>query len=229
MKLTLFFFCLLIISCSNNEKKQNTNVQTEVASEKIIMNNEQVTNTELTYRETQDSLRTLILNSKPSKSIKSSILQELYIRGIVSQVNDKINFKIPFNLHGLDCGAPDCYSTDISFNIPTNNPVQFPEKINFNLSEHGCVDEEISINGIFELVEQSTEFVNYYSKELKSNFIIKEGMGLYYYPHQQTNSVKVERIDEMFESYEFEKENVIAPYRSTIMQIYEYQRYVKNE
>jgi hypothetical protein len=41
MKLTLFFFCLLIISCSTNEKKQNTNVQTEVASEKIIMNNEQ--------------------------------------------------------------------------------------------------------------------------------------------------------------------------------------------
>ena len=81
MKITLLFFSLLILSCSN----------TKVVSEKIITNNKKGIKTELTFEETQDSLRTLLLNSKPNENLKSSILQELYIRGLVNQKNDKLS------------------------------------------------------------------------------------------------------------------------------------------
>jgi len=181
------------------------------------------------FSETQDSLRTLLLNSKSNESIKTSILQELYIRDLVNQVNDDIIFNLPFDLHGLDCGAPDCYSTDISFKIPASNSILFPEKINFALYEHGCGERNISVNGIFELVEQSVEYVNYYSKELKSNLIIKAGTELYYYPHEKPSSVKAETIDYMFNTYEFEKENVIVPYRSSIMMSNEYEYFLRNK
>tara|TARA_R110000850_G_scaffold277151_1_gene424813 strand:+ start:6858 stop:7526 length:669 start_codon:yes stop_codon:yes gene_type:complete len=191
--------------------------------------NKHAVNNELTFTETQDSLRTLLLKSKPNENLKGSILQELYIRGLVNQVDDKISFELPFNLHGLDCLAPDCYTTFISFDIPAREPVAFPETINFSLSEYGCVEEEISINGVFERVEESPEYVNYFSKELKSNLIIKKDTGLYYYPHQNPYSVSVETVDKMFENYAFEKEDVIVPYRSNVMLISEYQHFIENE
>ncbi|MGY5351113.1 hypothetical protein ACXGQW_00830 [Wenyingzhuangia sp. IMCC45533] len=232
MRLTLFFFSLLIISCSIKEKKEKINVQTEVVSEKIITENEKVINTELTFEETQDSLRILILNSKPNKNLKSnSVLQELYIRGLVNQINDNIKFELPFNLHSFDCGAPDCYSTDIIFEIITKDSIEFPKTINFKLLEHGCgVEREISENGIFELVEQSAKYVNYYSKKQKSNLVILgEKRGLYYFPDTKPDLIKVDLIGKFFDEYNDEDPNAIVPYQSTIMKTNEYENFIKNE
>jgi hypothetical protein len=231
MKIPFFFFSLLILSCSNNENKEVITEQTEVVSEKIITKNEKIIKEELTFEETQDSLRTLLLNSKPNENLKSSILQELYIRRLVNQINDKITFEIPFNLHGFDCGAPDCYSTDITFEIIAKEPIQFPKTINFKLSEHGCgIENEISKNGIFELVEQSPKYVNYYSKKQQSNLVILgEKRELYYFPDTKPNSIKVELIDKIFDEYNEEDENAIVPYQSTIMTTNEYENFIENE
>ena len=174
------------------------------------------TKSHLTFEETQDSLLKVLIKSKPNKNLKASILRELYIRGIVNQEGDKISFDLPFNLHGLDCGAPDCYSTEISFKIEYTEPVEFPEIIKFDLFEHGCIDNEIRISGKFKLSEKSTEFVNYFSKDLKSNLIIKRNGRLYYFPHDETSSVRVQTIDKKFESYEFEDADFV-PYQSTVM------------
>ncbi len=194
-----------------------------ISEEKIIINPRQ------DFEETQDSLRKTLIKSKPNENLKSSILQELYIRGLVNQVNDKITFNLPFDLHGLDCGAPDCYSTDISFEITSNEPVQFPKTININLFEHGCVDQEISTKGVFNLVEESSEYINYFSKKFKSNLIIKKNGQIYYYPHGKTNTISVKTLDKMFENYEFEKENVIVPYQSTTMEKNEYQNFIEGK
>lgn len=213
----LFF---IVINCIAQDREQTALKNGE---------NKKTVTKELTFEETQDSLRTMLLNSKPNENLKASILQELYIRGLVNQVDDKISFELPFNLHGLDCLAPDCYTTLISFGIPAREPVAFPETISFSLSEYGCVEEEISITGVFERVEESNEYVNYFSKELMSNMIIKRGTELYYYPHQNPYSVSVETIDTMFENYAFEKDGVIVPYLSNVMLISEYQHFIENE
>ena len=231
MKIPFLFICLLIISCSSNVNKEGISEQTEVVSEKNITKNDKITKEELTFEETQDSLRTLLLNSKPNKNLKSSILQELYIRGLVNQINDKIIFEIPFNLHGFDCEAPDCYSTDITFEIIAKEPIEFPKTINFKLSEYGCgIENEISENGIFELVEQSPKYVNYYSKKQHSNLVILgEKSKLYYFPNTKPNSIKVELIDKIFDENNEEDENAILPYQSTIMTTNVYENFIENE
>ena len=230
MKIAFFFLILLIFSCSTNEKKKEINERPDVLQENLFTDNDNVTNTELTFEETQDSLRISLLNSKPNENLKSSILQELYIRGLVNQIDDKIKFELPFNLHGFDCGAPDCYSTDITFEITAKEPIEFPKKINFKLSEHGCgIENEISENGIFELVEQSPTYVNYYSKKQQSNLVILgEKRGLYYFPDTKPNSIKVKLIDKIFDEYNEEDENAIVPYQSTIMTTNEYENFILN-
>ncbi len=230
MKFACFFFSLLFLSCSNTEKKEVITEQTE-ESEKLIAKNENVIKAELTFEETQDSLRTVLLNSKPNENLKTSILQELYIRGLVNQNNDKIEFKLPFNLHGFDCGAPDCYSTDITFEITAKEPIEFPKTINFSLFEHGCeIEKEISEDGIFELVEQSPEFVNYYSKKQQSNLVIFiKKRKLYYFPDTKPNSIKAELIDKIFDDFNEKDENAIVPYQSTIMTTNEYENFIQNE
>ncbi|TDG35630.1 hypothetical protein EZJ43_13505 [Pedobacter changchengzhani] len=118
MKFTFFILSLIIISfCSCKENRKVGTTQTKVASKNNSTKIKKVSEKELTFEETQDSLRKLILNSKPNENLKSSILQELYIRGLVNEEHGKIKFDLPFNLHGFDCGAPDCYSTDLKFEI----------------------------------------------------------------------------------------------------------------
>jgi len=179
----------------------------------------------LTFEETQDSLREALSNTKPDKNIKSSILQELYIRGLVNKVNDKIKFNLPFNLHGFDCGTPDCYSTDITFEITAKEPIEFPKIINFKLREHGCdIETETSVSGVFELVERSPSFVNYYSNKHKSNLVILgKKRKLYYFTNVKPNSIKGSSITKILNEYNEEDANGIILYQSSMMNGNEYE------
>jgi hypothetical protein len=233
MKLMIFIFSLLFVSCSSNEKEKVYTKKANKDFEQTIENenqNKKLIKTELTFEDFQDSLRNVLLKSKTNEKLKSSILQELYIRGLVNQVDNLIIFKLPFDLHGFDCGAPDCYSTDITFNIPAKEPIEFPKIVDFHLREHGCVDKEISSDGKFELVELSPEYVNYYSITHKSNLIIIKNEGqLYYFPNTKPNTIKVSMIDMIFEKYDDDDPNSIVPYQSTKMTTYEYENFVENE
>lgn len=227
IKAVILFFSLMIFSCSSKEKRTEITEENKVHVNLSTDKTKEAVNTQLTFEETQDSLRNVLLKSKPNENLKSSLLQELYIRGLVNQEGNKIFFELPFNLHGLDCRAPDCYSTDISFEIPLTEPIEFPDKINFKLYEYGCVEQEKSINSVLELKEKSTEYINYYSEELKSNLIIKRNGELYYYPHLKTNSIGIETIEKIFENYEFDDDEIV-PYQSTVMTSNEYEYFIKN-
>lgn len=230
MKVLVVFFSLLVISCSSKQKKEGTPIQKEEPASEIIRYETKASTppvTEKSFEEVQDSLREVLLNAKPNENLKSSILQELYIRGLVVEKNDEILFNLPFDLHGAGCGAPDCYSTDISFSIPSNEPVEFPDRIAFKLFEHGCVEEEETKNSVFELKEESQNYVNYFSKEEKSNLIIMRNGDLYYYPHLKSNSIRIKTIDEMFENGEFDDAEIV-PYRSKVMTSNEYEYFMKN-
>ncbi len=227
MRVLVILFSLLLTACSSQEKKEDKVKLIEVPKTEIKIDTKEAnTIIEKSFEETQDSLRKVLLKSKLNKNLKSSLLQELYIRGLVAQENDEISFNLPFNLHGLDCGAPDCYSTDISFRIPSKEPIEFPDKIDFKLFEHGCVDEEETENSVFELKEKSQDYVNYFSEESKSNLIIKRNGDLYYYPHLKSNSISINTIDKMFENGKFEDAE-IAPYQSTVMTSNEYEHFIK--
>jgi len=225
MKKSILFFCLLLLACSSKEKEKETIEQVEVIP--IEKNYEtKATTIEMSFEELQDSLRKVLLNSKLNENLKSSLFQELYIRGLVVEENGEISFDLPFNLHGLDGGVPDCYSTDLSFKIPSNKPIEFPEKIDVKLHEYGCVDKEETIKSTFIQKEKSTEYLNYFSEDLQSNLVIKKNGELYYYPHLKSYSISVRAIDEMFENAEFDDAE-IAPYQSTVMTSNEYERFLE--
>ena len=231
MKHTFFILSLLIAACSSKEKKEDNHEHKEVITKKIITETNELKEEELTFAEIQDSLRIQLLNSKPNENLKSSILQELYIKGLVNQIKDKIRFDLPFNLHGFDCGAPDCYSTDILFEFTASYPIVFPKNIDFQLVEHGCgIEKNIKENGVFELVEQTLTYVNYYSKNQKSNLIIiGDKRELYYFSDTKPNSIKVDLIEKLFEEYDEEDPKFTEPYQSTTMRNNDYGDFIRKE
>ncbi|CAN0603471.1 unnamed protein product, partial [Ectocarpus sp. 12 AP-2014] len=119
----LIVFSILLFSCGSKTEQKQVADKTDIAVEQAIIlknNSVEITNP---YQKAQDSLRTLLLASKPNANLKSSVLEELYIRGFVDQVGNNIKFELPFNVHTTDCGAPDCFTTDISFEILAIDPI----------------------------------------------------------------------------------------------------------
>ena len=99
--------------------------------------------------------------------------------------------------------------------------MKFPQTLDFTLSETGCVDKEYTKKGTFELIKQSANFVNLYSKELKSNLIILKEDDInefvYYFPETKVNQIKVSMISEILEECMKDELNPNVPYRITSM------------
>ena len=231
MQFRLLFLSLLLFSCSAKEKDNKTSIRTEIVPEKATLKHQIKNRKEPSFQEAQDALRTLLLNAKPNENLKSSLLQELYLRGLVDQMDNKIKFKLPFDLHGFDCGAPDCYSTDLTFEINATEPIKFPKTIEVKLLEHGCgIDKARVRKGTFKRMERSSKYVNYYSEKIQSNLVILgEKRKLYYFPDTKPNAIKVDLIDKIFDDYNEEDENSIVPYQSTIMTTNEYENFISKE
>jgi hypothetical protein len=143
----------IFLSCKTNKKKVIANT----SDIKVTVSSDQ------NWDSNQDSLRNVLLARKENETIKTSFLQELYIRNVVALENDSLVFNIPFDLHGPDCGAPDCYSTDIQFSIGFNNKVSFPKTILITEHENGCIDTPITISALFKLIEATENHVIYHS------------------------------------------------------------------
>lgn len=204
----LFSICFILISCSSSDKMEQKEKEVE---------DRNLSTLNLQFETKQDSLRNLLLNLKPNQYLKSSILKELYIKGLIDQVGDKIKFHLPFDLHSFDCGAPDCYSTDITFEIQAKEVVKFPLKLSFHIFEHGCLDNEISINAEFQLMEQTPQYLNYYSKKMKSNLVFVWNKNqLFYFEETELYSINKDIIEHVFEENE-EGTNTNVPFQSTMM------------
>jgi hypothetical protein len=238
MKIYILLISFILISCSVKTNKNSIivgqeieKINTDTSLVKLATKNIQAEKQKI-WEDKQDSLRNVILQSKSNASLKSSFFQEFYIKGFVNQVNGKIKFYLPFDLHGFDCGAPDCYSTTIIFTIPATNPVVFPKQISFTLLESGCgIDTEISKKGTFEIAEKTSEYINYYSKKERSNLILignKQSSSIYYFVDVEPNSIKVNLIDKIINEYDDENPNSIVPYRSTKMLTNEYENFLEN-
>lgn len=185
----------------------------------------------LIFEEQQQILRKRLWHSKPNTTLKSSILEELYLRGLVKPVDKQIIFHLPFNLHGYDCGAPDCYSTNLAFEIPLTQPVQFPETISINQQTSGCgIEGTISKRAEFTRQEVSPQAVNYYSAKLKSHLlIIRENAQLYYFPDSKRGDITLSNIDNVLSTMDADDPKALIPYRSTMMETNDYANFLFDE
>lgn len=232
MRYLTIILSLILLLCSyekgNSQNKSNTkNNQAKAINDKRESNK---TEAILTWEQLQDSLRNEILKRRENKVVKESFLQEMYIRNVVTVFQDSLHFHIPFNLHGPDCGAPDCYSTDLSFSFKFGKSIVFPEKIDFLEHEYGCIDEEISISGKFSLIEQTKSHIIYYSSQYQRGLLLFAsnkyvGTTALYFTNIGQDELNINNIYSImdFESKNFNEEKY--PFTSFILTANEYEHF----
>lgn len=229
MKRKLTFLLLpLFLACSSNSERTSTEPEIEANSQTAELPTEsQLASKQFDWEDYQDSLRTELLNSKPNNFLKGSLIEELYIRNVVTLSEDSIYFEIPFNLHGFDCGAPDCYSTDMKFGFPHENKLEFPNRIVYSIHEHGCVDTESRLTSDMILLNQNNRFISYYSPEQRGNLIIigndKRKEYVYYFLDVEQDSIKADQISKLLLNL---PDTASAPYRSTQLLTLEYENFM---
>ncbi len=147
--------------------------------------------------------------------------------------NDTLFFSLPFNLHGFDCIAPDCYSTDLTFNFKFKDSLLFPIQLPFKIHEHGCVKKEINSAGVFQLIESDKNLIAYHSVANKSTLVIfktdERKEFIYYFVGVGPKTIKGNLIQKIFDEYNEEDPKSIVPYRSTIMSGSEYEFFLNKK
>ncbi|WP_442265900.1 hypothetical protein ACSIGC_16640 [Tenacibaculum sp. ZS6-P6] len=232
MRVALILVACILFSCG--EKKQEDKMIEKVITTKEEVNQpkEKLLEKEQRLEKERKELRQKLLASKPDENLKNSLLAELYLRNLIHRNEESLEFNLVFDLHGFDCGAPDCYRTTIKFNIPYVNPISFPKTILFSFTEEGCgIDKEILRTGTFQLQEESEIGVNYYSKSEQSNLVIqKEGTqtNLYYFPNTTEGKVQLKSLNQFIESIDETNKENNAPYTSGIMNIHDYSVFLQN-
>lgn len=157
----LFHFITFSLSSQKLDKEgKNIKIEKKVNNEEIYQK----------WLLRQDSFRSHILSKKSHETLKSCLFQDLYIWDYIKEQKDYFLFELAFDLHALDCRAPDCYRTNIRFKIPIGDSLIFPKTLAFKFSVTGCLKKK-SIRSVFELIENSEDYVQYYSPELKSTLV----------------------------------------------------------
>ena len=83
------------------------------------------------YESYQRAVRKLVLQQMKYSILKNTSLEEFYLQGFANTTEDSIKVHLPFNLHTFDCGAPDCYTTEVSFRLTNKKPIVFPRFTSF--------------------------------------------------------------------------------------------------
>lgn len=222
----ILLFCSCKEGSTQNKDKSNNNQANSIVNKKEPNRTEATLN----WQEYQDSLRNEILKKKENKVIKESFLREMYIRNVVTVSNDSLLFHIPFNLHRPDCGAPDCYSTNLSFGFKFGDSIIFPERINFREHESGCIDDETNISGKFNLIKQTNNYIIYYSNQYQRGLALFNsnkdvGTTALYFTNIKLDEMNIKNIYSKMdvENENFDEENY--PITSLILMTNEYEHF----
>ncbi|MCL2011913.1 MAG: hypothetical protein FWG75_03885 [Cystobacterineae bacterium] len=178
------------------------------------------------WGEYQAYLRNEILKRMDNQILKESFLQEMYIRNVVRISNDELFVLIPFNLHSLDCGAPDCYSTDVSFSFKLGNTLRFPEILAFQEHEHGCVPQETTLSGHFQKIENTEQYLIYHSEEHKRTLVLLNNplrrTAAYYFRNAERDTLSGQNLFEIIENYSDDEPQDLELLRSWVLTTPEY-------
>ena len=228
--LILIVFCACGHNGAQNKPAQvdativDINIEDTPKASKRVENKKSVELMMAEWEKREDSLRNVILSKKRNVILKESFLQEMYIRDIVKVSNDSLYITIPFNLHGPDCGAPDCYTTDVSFSLRLGDTLIFPQKLQFQEHLHGCVSNEERLSGDFQLVEQTGRHIIYHSAGHKKTLVLfgsnKDcGTTAYYFTDIEQNRINGTNLYNITENYDEEDVNSIYPFTSHTLSI----------
>ena len=99
----------------------------------------------------QRAVRKLVLQQMKYSILKNTCLEEFYLQGFTKTTKDSIKVHLPFNLHTFDCGAPDCYTTEVSFRLTNEKPIVFPDSLPFHEEQWGCM-EKYQFSDVYELI-----------------------------------------------------------------------------
>lgn len=118
--------------------------------------------------------------------------------GFVQVQNQNISISLPFDLHGFDCGAPDCYTTLVTFNWSLSDSPNFPSKLPYVEKDSGCGEDGTPIKGTFNLVISDSNTVHLQDKINQRNLIIKSSDQrkefVYYFTEMD---VEISRFDQL--------------------------------
>lgn len=161
-----------------------------------------------------------------NEMLQHSFLQEFYARKVVSVSGDSITVKIPFNLHGADCGAPDCYTTEVRFGFRPGKEFNFPKRLKFRESEDGCIEETYRLNSVFELIEKTDKHVIYHCPKVKRTLVLfrsatTTGTGAYYFTYVNRNTVTGKNVYTIMSNYNEEDKNALYPFTCTTLSVTE--------
>lgn len=212
----------ILVSCKTN--MEEVNEPNSNFKSKVSINTK--------YYLDQDSLRNELLARKENETIKTSFLQELYIRNVVALEHDSLVFNIPFDLHGPDCGAPDCYTTDIQFSIGFKNKVLFPETILLTEHERGCIDTPITISAPFKLIEATENHVIYHSASYNRTLVLfnsnkATGTGAFYFSGKGSETVTGLNVYNIINNQSARSAEFPYPFMSWLLTTNEYARFLK--
>ena len=199
--LFIFISSLFIFSCGNAE------------SEDANTNSDEATNTETT--------------AEPADAI-ASFLAEMYKRDVAKKEDGKVLFNIAFDMHDKGCISPDCFQSDISFEIAETEVNKLPSSLSYNNKEYGeCVPEEAEseVKGILELVENNNEHGIYHDVENSTTLVFfidtkKAGTYAHLYSRVEKDEVTSKNVYTIVRDYDEEDEDAIFPVSSYRLSAY---------
>ena len=182
------------------------------------------------YQKEQDSLRLELKKEKNDSSFNSPFIEELYLKGLATKEGDSINIFIPFDSHSADCGAPDCYVTEVSFSLPIFSPLILPDSLDILYCNTGCYQDSITgYPSTFHAINKGEKMIIYYNWNDKASLILftKDGKKLsgataFFLENVESNQLTPHNIYNLYKNYS-EEEDSIYPYSSTrLRRGYEY-------
>ncbi|MGK2860371.1 MAG: hypothetical protein ACSLE0_00425 [Chitinophagaceae bacterium] len=236
-----FLIISVLCSCGEQNEQAKPTLKNVVSNDSSIFPDNLATEGKAENRKTDytppdwkkqlDSLRNEIIKRKENRILKESFLQEMYIRNVVNVSKDSLFVDIPFNMHGPDCGAPDCYSTDVSFSFKLGSILVFPEKLQFQEHEHGCVEKESKLSGTFQLVEQTERHILYHSAKHKRTLVLfslndENGAVAYYFTEVGQNRITGKNVYSIRDVYNEKHKNSIYPFTSWVLTTNEYENFL---
>ncbi|GJH40917.1 hypothetical protein RCZ04_14670 [Capnocytophaga sp. HP1101] len=184
----------------------------------------------------QRAIRKLVLQQKAENYLKNTCLEEFYLLGFASTTKDSIKVILPFNLHSFDCGAPDCYTTEVRFSLVKEKPIVFPEKLAFYEEQTGCT-ENYHFKNVYKLVEATHKHVIYHCKAWRRTLVLffpKEkgswsGDANYFVgaSSKRFNGKNIYTVAQNYDENKTESEWNIAPYMIKSFKQREYEHMLK--
>lgn len=108
----------------------------------------------------------------------------------------------------------------------------FPEKIDFQEHEHGCVDKEIKLSGSFIKTEQTSRHVIYHSIKYKRTLVLfgskeETGTSAFYFTEIGQNRISGKNVYTIIKDYNEEDKNALYPFLSWILTTAEYENFLR--